>query len=77
MIQLGNHLWAHCADCGRLVKLTGWLRGWHLCLTDEEIAAKRASQTRVGSHGNQVSNGTCGSAQSAAPKSLHHHDIPS
>jgi hypothetical protein len=41
MIQLGRHLWATCSDCGKLVKLTGWLRGVHLCLTDEEIAAKR------------------------------------
>ena len=41
MIQVGNHLWERCADCGKLVKLTGWLRGIHLCLTDEEIAAKR------------------------------------
>lgn len=37
-IRLGNHLWAHCGDCGKLVKLTGWLRGLHLCLTDEERA---------------------------------------
>lgn len=46
MIQLGNHLWATCADCGKLVKLTGWFRGLHLCLTPEEIAAKHAASRR-------------------------------
>jgi hypothetical protein len=49
MIQLGNHMWEKCADCGKLVKLTGWLRGIHFCLTPEEIAAKREIQKQPGS----------------------------
>lgn len=46
MIQLGNHMWDTCCECGKLVKLTGWLRGIHLCLTPEEIAWKRQAQQR-------------------------------
>lgn len=48
VIRHGNHLWARCEDCGKLVKLTGWLRGIHLCLTDKEIAAKRRGQIGSG-----------------------------
>jgi len=46
LIQIGNHLfsvvgastehvWGRCAKCGRLVKLTGWTRGMHVCVLDD------------------------------------------
>lgn len=29
--RVGKHLWGKCAKCGSLVKITGWLRGHHVC----------------------------------------------
>lgn len=39
--RIGNHLWGRCGDCGRIVKLTGWTRGVHLCVDEEEISRGR------------------------------------
>jgi hypothetical protein len=47
MIVLGSHAWETCSDCGKLVKLTGWLRGLHLCLTDEERQQKAVMLQRA------------------------------
>lgn len=38
---IGNHMWGKCDYCCKLVKLTGFWRGLHLCLTDEELAWRR------------------------------------
>jgi hypothetical protein len=38
VIQIGNHLWSVCGYCGKLIKLTGWLRSMHLCATEAERA---------------------------------------
>jgi hypothetical protein len=46
-VIIGNHRWEICTDCGKFVKLTGWLRGVHLCLTPEELALKRAIEERA------------------------------
>ena len=36
-----------CPDCGKMVRTTGFLAGWHICLTDEEIKQKNLDeQTR-------------------------------
>lgn len=47
MLKLNGHYWANCSDCGKLVKLTGWLRGIHLCLTQAEIEQKQALAAAV------------------------------
>jgi hypothetical protein len=31
VFRLGDHLHAQCPDCRKLVKLTGWAKGLHLC----------------------------------------------
>ena len=33
-LVVGRHVWARCQDCGKLIKLTGWTRGIHLCTED-------------------------------------------
>lgn len=38
---VGNRLYTRCQDCLKFVRVTGWFAGWHLCLTPEELAAKR------------------------------------
>lgn len=30
--QVGKHLYKLCPDCGNLVKMTGFFKGWHLCV---------------------------------------------
>lgn len=45
MIVIGNKAYKQCPDCLKLVRITGFLAGWHLCLTPEELARK--SQARV------------------------------
>ncbi len=45
--RVGNHLWGTCSDCGKAVKVTGWLRGIHLCLTPDELAVKRDMDDRT------------------------------
>jgi hypothetical protein len=44
---VGKHLYAHCAECERVVRMTGLMRGWHWCLTDKEIAANHARFPQV------------------------------
>ena len=34
VITVGNHVYALCPKCGRLVKLTGFFKGIHLCTED-------------------------------------------
>lgn len=41
LIRAGKHLYAYCPDCGKLVRQTGFLAGWHICLTEEEIMEER------------------------------------
>jgi len=36
MVIAGNRVYQRCADCGKLVRMTGIFAGIHLCLTDEE-----------------------------------------
>jgi len=31
MIRAGKHLYAVCKDCGKLVRMTGFFGGWHIC----------------------------------------------
>jgi hypothetical protein len=40
-IIVGNHVYATCPDCMKLVRLTGFLARWHLCLTEAERAARQ------------------------------------
>lgn len=35
-IKVGNHLYQQCADCGRLIKMTGFWKGIHLCAPPEQ-----------------------------------------
>lgn len=41
MIIIGKHAYQKCRECGKLVRITGWFAGLHICLSDEEIKAKR------------------------------------
>lgn len=39
---VGNALYGRCEMCAKIVRINKWLFGsFHICLTDEEIAAKR------------------------------------
>lgn len=29
--RVGNHLYAICEACGKLVRITGFLAEWHIC----------------------------------------------
>lgn len=41
VIIIGKHAYQKCRECGKLVRITGWFAGLHICLSDEEIKAKR------------------------------------
>lgn len=46
MVVVGNGLYQKCQACEQVVRLNKPLIGsFHLCLTEEEIAAKRAWQS--------------------------------
>lgn len=32
MIVAGNHIYEECPECRKMVKISGWLGWWHLCL---------------------------------------------
>jgi hypothetical protein len=39
MIVAGNHIYERCGYCRKLVRMTGWFAGVHVCLLPEERAA--------------------------------------
>jgi hypothetical protein len=47
MIVAGNHIYEQCADCGKMVRITGWFARLHLCLSPEELAARRARRAML------------------------------
>jgi hypothetical protein len=36
VICIGNHRYICCAKCRKLVRVTGFLAGWHLCTGEDE-----------------------------------------
>ena len=44
---VGKHLYANCNLCGKLVRVTGWFKGIHLCLSPYEVYAKLWNDPRL------------------------------
>jgi hypothetical protein len=46
MIVAGNHIYERCGYCRKLVRMTGWFAGVHICLTEEDRAMVDAERMR-------------------------------
>lgn len=46
-IIAGNHVYQRCAECGSLVRLTGWFGGWHLCAEQPKTPVSRITGTNA------------------------------